>query len=837
MRWTMVALFAVSLLVVPGCACDGGGGDDAGTASLSGSLTVFQGAGASKRTPLDADLRDAVLDQLARTSRPRSAQRAADALGRTPAPVTGAPALPALLVGGQLFGVHEPPRIRAGEVIVRTVEPMTAADALRRLKVDGLTLTHGGFASPFLQLARYTHADGTALGEGETRELVVQLASRPGVRFTEPNGVRHALAVPNDNLYPAMWHLPPINLPAAWDIERGDTNAVTVAVVDTGVVQHPDLSARLLPGYDMISDTGIANDGDGRDADATDPGHDQPNGSSSWHGTHCAGTIGASANNGSGIAGVNWNARLVPVRVLGKGGGTDFDIAAGMAWASGAQVPGVPANANPAAVVSLSLGGGGGPLQSYQDVIDEAVNRGVIFVVAGGNDNVDASGFTPCNQTNVLCIGATRFNGSRASYSNFGSRIDVMAPGGEVSEDANGDGYPDGVLSTFRDDSDGSFVYAFENGTSMATPHVAGVVSLLKARVPGVTFAQVRQVLTSTANPASQCNEGCGAGLINAHAALLQLTGTSPSGPARLTVGSTDFFFTPSQLTQQLLVTNTGGQALNVTLTAGGPEAARLGVVGGTSLSLAAGESKTVAITCNLGGLTPGTTGAATVTLASNGGNATLSVKMRVPVAEAQGAVVALVSQDSGGNWQVAASAQAPAPGFAWTLSAPPGRYFLFGMQDANGSGDYEEGDPIGLYPNNDSPTELTLTAGQVVTGLTFALAPEVSVSDMQGVVIGTACTDNSQCAPGFCGTGFPSGYCTQDCATEACPLGSRCIAGDSFSVCLASCAGPRTGQSDCRPAYVCENDGTGAGVCIPACTMDADCAPSTCNTSTGYCQ
>lgn len=837
MRWTMVTLFAVLLLVAPGCACDGGGGDDGGTASLSGSVTVFQGAGASKHTPLNPELRRAVLAQLDLASSRRSANRAADALGAPRASMSATAASPTLLTVERLSGVHEAPRIRAGEVIVGTVEPLTAADALRRLKVEGLSLSHGGFASRTLQLARYTHADGRALTEGETRELVAQLATRPGVRFTEPNDLRHAFAVPNDNLYPAMWHLPPINLPAAWDIERGDTNAVTVAAVDTGVVQHPDLTARLLPGYDMISDTGIANDGDGRDADATDPGHDQPNGNSSWHGTHCAGTIGASANNGSGIAGVNWNARLVPVRVLGKGGGTDFDIAAGMAWASGATVPGTPANANPASVVSLSLGGKGGPLQSYQDVIDEAVNRGVVFVVAGGNDNVDASDFTPCNQTNVLCIGATRFNGSKASYSNFGSRIDVMAPGGEVAEDANGDGYPDGVLSTYRDDATGNFVYAFENGTSMATPHVAGVVSLLKAKVPGVTFAQVRQVLTSTANPSSKCNEGCGAGLINAHAALLQLTGTSPTGPARLTVGSSDFFFTPSQLTQQLLITNTGGQALNLTITPGGPEAGRLSVAGGASVSLAAGESTTRAITCNLNGLTPGTTGAAALALESNGGNATLNVKMRVPVASAQNAVVALVYQDNAGNWQVAATATAPSPGFAWTLTAPAGRYFLFGLQDANGSGDYEEGDPIGLYPNNDSPTELELTAGQVLTGLTFALAPEVNVSDNQATVIGTACADDGPCAPGFCGTGFPGGYCTQDCATEACPLGSRCISGSSFSVCLATCAGPRTGQSDCRPAYVCENDGTGAGVCIPACTMDSDCAPQTCNTSTGYCQ
>jgi serine protease len=302
-------------------------------------------------------------------------------------------------------------------------------------------------------------------------------------------------------------------------------------------------------------------------------------------------------------------------------------------------------------------------------------------------------------------------------------------------------------------------------------------------------------------------------------------------------VGNSDFFFTPSLQTQQLFITNTGGQPLSVTITPTGAEAGRLSVAGGASVTLAAGESTTRAISCNLSGLTPGTTGAAALALTSNGGNATVNVKMRVPAPSSQSAIVALVYQDTSGEWQVAAAATAPAPDFAWTMTAPPGRYYLFGMQDANGSGRYEEGDPIGLYPNNDSPAELELSAGQTLTGLSFALAPEVSVSDDAGAVIGRACTDDAQCAPGICGTGFPGGYCTQDCATEPCPLGSRCISGESFSVCLATCVRPRTGQSNCRPGYVCEDDGTGAGVCIPACTTNADCAPQTCDTSTGYCQ
>src|SRR5439155_7037218 len=148
----------------------------------------------------------------------------------------------------------------------------------------------------------------------------------------------------------------------------------------------------------------------------------------------------------------------------------------------------------------------------------------------------------------------------------YGARVDLMAPGGEVAEDSNGDGYPDGVLSTVKDDSNGMPAYKFMNGTSMATPHVAGIVSLLKSRIPSVTFAQAKQALTATANKDSQCSEGCGAGLVNVAAALQQLTGVGPTGPARLSLGTAELFFSPAQTQQVLQVTNTGGQTLDVVL-------------------------------------------------------------------------------------------------------------------------------------------------------------------------------------------------------------------------------------------------------------------------------
>ena len=841
----LVLLLAVTA-VVPGCSCDdffeeepppptgGGLAGPGGTGGrVSGTVTPFQGATSWRgQARVDGAMRRALESRTLPANEVSRVQGIDRLLSTPPRPV--------LTATGRLHGAHEPQRIVASELIVRLTEKLPAERALELLKLPGLVASHGGFSSEYLHLIKFRR-QGTLkpLSVGETLELVAPLASRRGVVFVEPNAVHHPLAVPNDNLYPAMWHLPPINMPAAWDVERGTSAAVTVAVVDTGIFAHPDLTPRVLPGADLISDPAISLDGDGRDNDPTDTGRDLPNGQSSWHGTHCAGTIGAATDNGNGIAGMNWNARIVPVRVLGKGGGTTADIAAGLTWAAGLTVPGMPANPNPAQVVSVSLGGEGDPRQIYQDVIDQAAARNVIFVVAAGNDNIDASRFTPCNQSGVLCIGATRFNGRRASYSNFGSRIDVMAPGGEVAEDANGDGYPDGVLSTLRNDDTGMPTYVFEQGTSMATPHVAGLVSLMRARNPTLTFAQVRQILVDTANPASRCNEGCGAGLINAHAALLRTTNSQPTGPARLSMSASDLFFTQASTTQTLTLTNTGGMPLTVTVAGGGANGSRLSF-DVTQRTIAPGQSGAVQISANLQGLTEGRAEAATVSVTSNGGNASVGVKLRAGGASGRPVTVALVFQQ-GEEWKVGGAVDAQAAqNFAFTVTAPPGRYFLLGAQDANGNGQFEDNEPLGLWPNTDSPREIVLADGQVLNGNNFVVAPQGNVSGNESRLIGSACTDDSTCGQGgICGTGFPGGYCTQDCSTTSCPLASKCLSGETVSLCLDTCTAPRAGRSTCRQDYVCENDGTGQGVCIPACTTIQDfCdAPLRCNASSGYCE
>jgi serine protease len=363
-------------------------------------------------------------------------------------------------------------------------------------------------------------------------------ASDPNVEYAEPDRIMRRTFTPNDTRYNEQWHYfeatGGINAPTAWDKSTG--TGVVVGVVDTGYRPHADLAANILPGYDFISDTFVANDGGGRDSNAQDPGDWINPGecgpgdpatfeASSWHGTHVAGTIAAVTNNGNGVAGVAFNAKVVPARVLGKCGGFTSDIADAIVWVSGGTVSGVPANANPAKVVSISLGGGGSCGATTQNAINSARSRGASVIVAAGNSNSNAANFSPANCTGVVTVAATGRNGGKASYSNFGATVEVAAPGGS--------GGANSVLSTLNSGSmgPGADSYALYNGTSMATPHVSGVVALMLSVKSTLTPDQVTQILQSTARPFPATCSQCGTGIVNANAAVDAAIGGTPPDP------------------------------------------------------------------------------------------------------------------------------------------------------------------------------------------------------------------------------------------------------------------------------------------------------------------
>jgi serine protease len=374
------------------------------------------------------------------------------------------------------------------------------------------------------------------LSLAEAERLAADIAaSDPNVEYAEPDRIMRRTFTPNDTRYNEQWHYfestGGINAPAAWDKSTG--TGVVVAVIDTGYRPHADLAANLLPGYDFIGDTAVANDGNGRDSDASDPGDWLNAGecgpgdpaafeASSWHGTHVAGTIVAVTNNSNGVAGVAFNAKVVPARVLGKCGGYTSDIADAIVWTSGGAVSGVPTNANPAKVLSISLGGGGSCGATTQNAINSARSRGASVIVAAGNSNANASNFSPANCTGVVTVAATGRNGGKASYSNFGATVEVAAPGGS--------GGANSVLSTLNagQQGPGADNYALYNGTSMATPHVSGVVALMLSAKSTLTPDEVTSILQSTARPFPATCSQCGSGIVNANAAVDAALGTVP---------------------------------------------------------------------------------------------------------------------------------------------------------------------------------------------------------------------------------------------------------------------------------------------------------------------
>lgn len=421
------------------------------------------------------------------------------------------------------------------------------ADVMSRNNVDATWLRAGTVGTHVMRW-------GNSVRSSDQQSMLNRLASDPEVEFAIEDRPIRAFTTPNDPTFTNQWALRSTlntagaKFDRAWDVVRGSADVV-VAVLDTGVVfETPDLMGRLLSGYDFISDGPTANDGNGRDANAADPGNwissaDAQTSTfsgcsvknSSWHGTFVAGQIAANTHSDSDVAGADWNVKVLPVRVLGKCGGLLSDVLDAMLWSAGLDVPGIPRNPNPADVINLSLGSSTTCSSFEQTVVDRVNSAGAVVVAAAGNSGGSVD--SPANCNNVLSVGALDRDGSRASYSAIGSKVSLMAPGG----------FSNGLVGLGNSGSTvpASASLVSKTGTSFAAPLVAATAGLMRAIDPTLTPAQLRsQILSTTSNflspRSSTCtaNQGsgscncttalCGTGMLDAFAAVSAVRGSSP---------------------------------------------------------------------------------------------------------------------------------------------------------------------------------------------------------------------------------------------------------------------------------------------------------------------
>jgi serine protease len=571
---------------------------------------------------------------------------------------------------------------------VRGAVPLPRASVLQT-RADRLAAQAG---EPLIAGRALTERWQVVRGRGpDSAALAARLAAHPDVAWAVPDQRRRAFTAPNDPLFAAsdtrargpavgQWYLrapdstlrSAANVEAAWARRPEAGAGIVIAVIDTGVrPDHPDLQGRLLPGIDTIDDLTTANDGDGPDGDASDPGDwitsaEDRSGplagcgasSSSWHGTQVSTIAGASTNDTVGMAGAAWGARILPVRVLGKCGGYDSDIIAGMLWAAGLESVAGIVNAHPARVLNLSLGGGGTCNDAYRDAVARINAAGAVVVAAAGNDAGRAVG-TPANCPGVIGVGGLRHAGTKVGFSDLGPEVAISAPGGNCvfDPDPNICTYPivggtdTGAQrpesSTWTDSID------YGVGTSFASPIVAGVTALMLSGRPALTAAEVKTALQASARPFPQdgasnlplsadpvpvcrapdgsdqvqcyCLTGlCGAGMLDGDAAVAASDAAFPR-VAVLTASPTAGTTVQIDASGSLVAVGRSVRSYAWSITAGG------GIVSGFSAGASSAAASLtpsgagtftvqVLITDDLGGTSVGTT-TVTVAAANSGGS------------------------------------------------------------------------------------------------------------------------------------------------------------------------------------------------------------------------
>ncbi len=578
---------------------------------------------------------------------------------------------------------------------------------------------------PYLE--QFEYSSFNQLKRGALLYLRKELTADEDVVVAELNYLVSSHIEPNDPFFEHQWHYEAIHLPDAWDYTTGDDDIV-VAVIDTGILPfHPDIAPRLLresgriAGYDFISDASISNDGDGRDDDPSDPGDAEFSwDDDSFHGTHVGGTVAMASDNAQGGAGVSWQGKLLTVRVLGKGGsGTYVDLAEGIRYSAGLRNDAGVLPPKRADVINLSLGvpnefclPTNQPPSYVRRAYEDAIDAGSIVIKSAGND--DCSYPSPDSYIeDIVVVGATNYANERAWYSNYGPAIDVVAPGGDRA-DLNADGFGDGVLSTLGEKIGNRFRYTYERyiGTSMAAPHMAGVVSLMRAVNPELTPDDLNRLLNNTHRHPSAApittdigargrDSEFGNGLINAYRAVQvarAIAGESPTLPTepKLALSPRHLSFGPITETLRVNIENIGFGTLEVTE-----------IEADVDWIIVQNQDPTLIFTADRFGLDEGTH-LGNIRVVSNGGIENISVSLQAQTentAADVGTVYVQILDAANGERRGWATATVRG---GYTFQIPVvdgGRYRVIAGTDRDGDGNIcDTGEACGQWPLTDSP-------------------------------------------------------------------------------------------------------------------------------------
>lgn len=654
-------------------------------------------------------------------------------IGRTAATTATAPTLGDAFVPGQLLlraaraagGPEGAAKVAADAAARHALKPLAGSPEREWLleatpaALDGLRIA---------QQAGRAAADPVRFAAPSQREKWVTLqalkrvAADPALAWAEPNWIATPDAVPTDPLYPRQrWHYELVQLPAAWDIATGSA-AVTVAVVDTGIRPHPDLDSQRRGGYDFVRGA-WSGDGDGIDPDPTDPG--DLLGAGRFHGTHVAGTIAAATNDGYGVTGIAPGVRLMPLRVVSTSRSAEIaDIVQAIRYAAGLPNDSGTVPVAPADVINVSVSAAIACPASIAEAIAAARAAGAIVVSAAGNSDRDQDTF-PAGCPGVVGVAAVDALSRKASYSNFGRGVDLAAPGGQIADDRDGDGYGDGVFSSYSRLEGATIVPSHEalEGTSMAAPHVSGAIALMRSIDPGLTPADVDGLLASgalTVDIGRPGPDSLGVGLLSAYKAVqAAVGGVGPPRPGQLTLSQDSLAFGPALAELEITVANAGTEPVSVTRVA--TSAPWLSVLPAQVDDSGLGRYLLRASRSSLG---PGSHEAYVEFTGSVGSPVRAAAVVEVlPAstdADAGPGYVQLVEPDTG---RVAYSRELLARGarvaFEFTGVAA-GRYWLIAGTDLDGDGRIcEPGEACGRYPDYSNATVLTVSGD--LAGLEFA--------------------------------------------------------------------------------------------------------------------